>query len=188
MKKKAQVKMAENIGVIIIFIVLLMMGLTFYTFFRTSTLEKDYEMTVVKNSIDIAQRVVFLPELQCGEDIVKREDCIDLFKAAAIEKMKLFNTYSNSIYFPILGFSDIRLTSVFPEDTMNFGNGDKSDIVIYSNPLKNKCSNGNDPPCTGDARLVTKFKVKKFLPVPVTIYNPLSDQYSLGVLEVTVYG
>ena len=77
---KAQVKLFESIAVLIIFVFLVSIGITFYTNVQTNALDqaqiKFSRLDAVKTSISLSN----MPELQCSQQGVQDSACIDLTK------------------------------------------------------------------------------------------------------------
>ena len=71
--------MMETMAVLVIFFILAGIGFIFYINIMKGSIEAEKEEIRQLQAIEIAQRTVFLPELQCseGEDIVK-SGCIDV--------------------------------------------------------------------------------------------------------------
>jgi len=160
MAKKGQVKMAENIAVMIIFIFLIVIGLIFYATYKRGALREEQAELEVQKAIEVAARIEFLPELQCSTNGIVRSNCVDLLKVQALADTNAFENYRNQLYFGLLGFSTIELKQIFPE-TNNF--------MLYDFPK-------------------TDFVTKELIPVPVKVYDPLNRRTTMGIIEVTVYG
>jgi hypothetical protein len=154
-------KMAENIAVIVIFIFIIVISLVFYTSYKRAANEDKQRQLEIQNAIEIASRVAFLPELQCTQMGIVQPNCIDEYKLEAINDEDIIGKNKNRVYFGILGYSTITLKTIFPVP--------ENAIVLYS--------------FTPD-----KWTVKEFVPIPISIYDPLSRQTQFGVLEVEVYG
>src|SRR3989344_9507334 len=80
MGKKSQIQMGETIAVLFVFFVFILIGLIFYVKIIKGNIESDKEEASQLRAIGIAQRVMFLPELQCSEDNIIRDNCIDWWK------------------------------------------------------------------------------------------------------------
>jgi hypothetical protein len=123
MKKKAQSKMFETIGVILVFFVLLAIGFIFFGSLLTGSAKQkiieDREIRAVK----IAKTAVTLPELSCSRTQTI-ENCFDKDKIAAFSEVS--STRKNLYYFDILKNSVITAEQIYPSSTEK--------IVIYRNP------------------------------------------------------
>ena len=155
--KKAQIQMGESIAILFIFFILVVFGFVFYMDIMKGSAKIEIEENIQLKAIGIAQKVSFLPELQCSEENVRVEDCIDLMKLnAASDLLK-----DNSIYYyDIFEFSKIWIEEVFPNE------GTKWDLY-------------NSTPTTYKNRISTF--------IPVSLFNPTSKKYNFGVLAVEVY-
>lgn len=117
MHKRAQVQIGETIAVLFVFFILVIVGFIFYVKVIKGNIETENEEFSQLRSVGIAQRVMFLPELQCSEDNIIIDNCIDLLKLdAARDTIKQNELY----YFDILEFSDINIIQIYPnEDKWN---------------------------------------------------------------------
>ncbi len=107
---KGQIKMFETIAVLVVFFILLMFGLTFYSKIQKITLNRELEEIAVLKAIDTSEQISFLPELQCVG--VQDIDCIDILKIDAAE----FIIDENRLdYFDTFGFSNVFIIEVYPD-------------------------------------------------------------------------
>ncbi|HLC50632.1 MAG TPA: hypothetical protein VJI97_04370, partial [Candidatus Nanoarchaeia archaeon] len=129
--RKAQIQIGETISVIFVFFILLLIGFVFYAkvLKGNAAIESD-EMAQLR-SVEIAQRAMFLPELQCSSDVTDSKNCIDKLK---IESAKDIMRSKEVEYFDIFGFAKIKIAHIYPSNP---------EEEIYSRPLsefKNKFS------------------------------------------------
>ena len=118
--------MGESVAVLFIFLILVMMGFVFYMNVLKNSSKAESEENIQLKAIGIAQKASFLPELQCSEDNVRVENCIDLLKLDAASGL----LRENSIYYyDVFEFSDISVKRIFPPDNQEW--------PLYSNPLPN---------------------------------------------------
>ena len=156
-KKKSQIQMFETMAVLIVFFILLGLGLIFYTKVVQSNLESDAAEASQGMSISVAQKVMFLPEIECSEDNVPKENCIDTEKLKAAAPLLMDNKNLN--YFDLFGFSLIKIEEIYP-DNHGFGNlYERNDAPDYKNSF------------------VTK--------VPVTLYDPINKLNKFGMITIT---
>lgn len=113
LNSKAQIQMGESIAVLMIFMILIGLGAIFMINVMSGSVEKTRGEDMQLKAIDIAQKVSFLPELQCSEDNIVVEPCIDLLKLSASTDVV---TESMNDYYPILGYSTIQVKEIFPEE------------------------------------------------------------------------
>lgn len=156
--------MIETIMVAMVFMVVLIVALTFYFKFSSQSVEKaGQEACLVSNTVLLAS-VASMPEIQCSVN-GHRQQCIDT------SKLLLFDA-----------------TREYPEFfTTNCKQ--KVSFLVLSPAVKDGiCSLGTYPDCStyaffdqgGDS--VGGIKIS----TPVSLYYPLTDSYSLGKLQVEV--
>ena len=155
MKKKAQIQIFETIVVVFIFFILIAVGFIFYGKFIRGNLQNIDEKSAQSNSIAIAQRVMFLPEIQCSEDNVIKDNCIDKLK---LESAKDVMTANAVYYYDLFEFSEITLTQKYPDE--------KPPLTVYS-----RLSSAN-------------YKNKFITNVPILIYDPNTKLYGFGILTI----
>jgi len=121
--KKSHINILETIVVLAIFFILVFFMFIFYSKISENSLEIENEQNSELDAIKIAQRASFLPELQCSQDNVIEDNCIDLHKLAAL--IDVIN--ENEIhYFDLFKFSRITVNEVYPND---------GQIIVYDRPL-----------------------------------------------------
>ena len=121
--KKSQIQMMETIAVLFIFFILVVMGFVFYAKIHKGNLGQQKEESVQLNAIEIAQRASSLPELQCSEDNIVNDNCIDLLKLEAAYGIMLNNP---EYYYDRLLFSKITVKEIYP---------DNHEWDLYNRPL-----------------------------------------------------
>jgi len=155
--RKSQIKIGENIAVLLVFFILVGIGLIFYwSFFRESAERESFEQFDIK-TVEIQQKVFFLPELQCSENNIPRDGCVDKYKAQALSEFIENNPGEKVFYYNIFGFSSIRVYDIDYD----------YDVVVYNNSIENATTS------------MTKL--------PVLLYNPNNSTYDFGVMEVQVF-
>ena len=122
--KNAQIQMMETIAVLFIFFILVVMGFVFYAKILKGNLELQKEESVQLNAIEVAQRASSLPELQCSEDNIVSDNCIDLLKLEAASGIIQQN---DVYYYDRLLFSKITVNEIYPDD---------NEWNLYSRPLE----------------------------------------------------
>lgn len=157
--KKAQVKMFETIGVLIVFFFLLIAGAVFYFSIQGSSLQKELVKQTQLKSLKSAQRAVFLPELDCSFVSVQRENCFDTYKLSALQEVISQNDRIKMMYFKNFGYSSISVQEIYPASRV-FG--------LYNNPPQEFSS-----------------AIKSRL--PVVLYDPVTRDSAFAVMEVTTY-
>jgi len=158
--KKAQIKMFENVAVMIIFFFLLIFGASFYFTLQKASLQTQVERINQLAAVQQALRLTYLPELDCSFIGVQKENCFDKFK---VDSFAESNPTQNLAYFNIFGYSNITLKTIYPypetktiydRTPPNISSSTQTQIPVLV------CENGCDP---------------------------LNLQYSFGVLEVDYY-
>ena len=103
--------MMETVAVLIVFFILIAFGIIFFG----NMMKGKIDITKLEHSelrlIELSEKVVSLPELQCSEDNIAETNCIDLLKLEAAGPILLANRIT---YFEILGFSEIFIEEVYP--------------------------------------------------------------------------
>ena len=113
MDKKSQIQIGETIAVLFVFFILIIIGFIFYVRVIKGNIELEKEELSQLKSIAIAQRVMFLPEMQCSEDNIITDNCIDILKLdSANSLMKENEVY----YYDMLEFSDITISQIYPNE------------------------------------------------------------------------
>jgi hypothetical protein len=111
--KKAQVQIFETIVVIFIFFILVFIGLIFYGRIAKSDIEKQDNEIAQLRSIAIAQKVMSMPELQCSDNGVAKENCIDMLKLDSAKNVMKGNEI---YYYDLLEFSEVNITTIYPNE------------------------------------------------------------------------
>lgn len=115
---KAQMKMFETVGVLVVFFFMITVGAIFYFNQISEGHSTDVEESFELRSMDIVQVTNNLPELQCTFDAVPSDNCYDVLKLDAFSPDKQF-------YYSLLYFSDIKIRIVYPDSGQEWN--------IYSN-------------------------------------------------------
>ncbi|MEM4282213.1 MAG: hypothetical protein QXU88_00560 [Candidatus Woesearchaeota archaeon] len=163
--KKAQIKMFENIAVLVIFFFLLAFGTSFYFTLQKSSLQREMERIAQLGNIQQALRLTFLPELDCSFAAVQTENCFDRLKFDALADQLKPGSQRWLEYSAILGFTSIKLKTVYsslsppPEEKLLYERKLNATAIRTEIPVL-ICENGCDP---------------------------LNQSYSFGILEVTSY-
>jgi len=154
---KAQIKMFETVGVLVIFFFLLVSGGVFYFRIQESSLERELAKQAQLRSLEAAQRATFLPELDCSLVGIQRENCFDMFKLEVFTGILAQHVEE---YFQMFGYSTVVVRQVYPERGFN--------MTIYDYPLD-------------------EFKYAPKSLIPVLLYDPIGRSSSFAVMEVTTY-
>ncbi|MBL7055544.1 hypothetical protein ISS07_01385 [Candidatus Woesearchaeota archaeon] len=156
--KKAQIQMMETIAVLFIFFILVVLGIVFYGNVIKGNVEAQKEESIQLNAIEVAQRVSSLPELQCSEDNIVRDNCIDLLKLIAAANV--INLPENEIYYyDRLLFSKVSINELYPSDR---------EWVLYD-------------------RVLEDFSNKILTFIPISLLDPIENKNSFGMMTVELY-
>ncbi len=156
--RKAQIKMFETIGVLIVFFFLLIAGTVFYFNIQKSAMSKELAQQAQLRSLQAAQRATYLPELDCSFARVTQENCFDRHKLSILAAATRDH---QETYFRLFGFANVTVTEAYPA-TEPFR------VTVYDNA-----------PDEYSRMLKNQF--------PVLLYDPVSRAYSFGVMEVATY-
>jgi hypothetical protein len=158
--KKAQVHMAETIAILFIFFLMLGFGFILYAKFQRINMKETQTKNSELESIEVTQRVSFLPELQCSLKGVVTDNCIDVLKLDAFrKKLELEPELVQELYFNMFKYSNITIIQLYPLPEKRW--------TLYEN-IKNDSSS-------------------IFVPVPISLYNATTKSNAFGVLEVRIY-
>ena len=111
MNKKSQIQIGETIAVLFVFFILIIIGFIFYVKVIKSNIQSESEELSQLKSVGIAQRIMFLPELQCSEDNIIIDNCIDILKLEFAKDIMKNNVI---YYYDLLEFSDISISQIYP--------------------------------------------------------------------------
>jgi len=152
--------MLETIAVLVIFFILFVLGYVFYSKVFKSSVEDEKEENIQLESIKIAQIAASLPELQCSQENVVKDNCIDKYKLKAAEEIM---TDSDNLiyYFDKFSFSRIIVKEIYPGT---------EEWIIYDRKLD-----------------VGEFSQKIITNIPITIFDPIENENAFGVMEIALF-
>lgn len=110
--KKSQMQMMETVMILIVFFFLLVIGLVFYANIQIGAAKEDLKKYNDLKAIENMQKLLFLPELQCGggDEVFT---CIDVLKLKALTSV--ISNGTNRIYYSDeLGNSLVVVDEVYP--------------------------------------------------------------------------
>jgi hypothetical protein len=157
--KKAQIRLFESMAVLVVFLLLLGIGSVFYFKLQRASIEREVIKAENLHSLQLFQRALYLPELDCSFVSVKQDNCFDVSKLHFFSSLLEGEDY-RIIYFDVFGFSKIRVRQVYPSYSGWF--------VLYSNVPGNYSS-----------KLLSRSSV--------LLFNATSGSYGFGVVEVDYY-
>ena len=155
---KAQVQMGESIAVLMIFLVLMGLGSIFLVNVFSGSVEKSREENLQLKAISIAQKLSFLPELQCSEENIVVEPCIDMLKLNSTPG--IINSSMND-YYPLFEYSTITVKKIFPNNT-------DPEMVVYNKTDKLKPN-------------------ERKMYIPTALFAPKERAYGFGWITIAVY-
>ncbi len=118
---KAQIKMIETIGVLVVFFILILFGVVFYAQYQKASIREQKDAVVVKRAVTTSLKTFYLPELRCTKAFdVSFTACVDIHKAEIFKDNinEDYNFYTN-----IFGKSHIYLQNLMKNETIQFYNG-----------------------------------------------------------------
>lgn len=150
--------MFETLAVLVVFFFFLIFGASFYFKLQENSLHRELEKNTQLRTIQISQKSLHLPELDCSFAGVQRENCVDLVKAQTLASLITSSDTAKLDYFRLFEYSTLTFTQVYP-DSVTYTIYDKSQ---------------------GDS--VTAIQI------PVVVYQATDSSYGFGYLEVRAYG
>lgn len=181
MKRKSQIKMTETIGILFVFFFILMLGFIFYARFQQTSLQYKKEKVITQKSIEVAQFVSFLPELQCTvgteEGVIIKNACLDLLK---LESARQVFTDNKLYYYDLFYYSTISVKWIYPGTIPS-----QFDATMFN----------SDPDNPNSMKIYENIptdytqKIKTVFPVLLEdVITAVPDtRHYLGVLEVDFY-
>lgn len=160
--RKAQIKMFETMGVLVIFFFLLVAAASFYFQIQKSSLQRELDKQAQLRAIQVVQSALHMPELDCSFVSIQKDNCFDKQKLAALGSHLGLNPEDDYLvdYYNLFGFSNIAITKLYPVA--------EPAQVLYRN-------------------IPEKYKSKLSTQSPILIYDAVAGRYDFGVIEVEVY-
>ena len=128
--RKSQIHMMETIAVLAIFFILVAIGLIFYSSVVTRNVAIEKEGNNQLNAVRIVQMASFLPELQCSQENIIIDNCIDILNLESMPEVInenqiyyfdlhhvyfFYNRHPDSIY---RDYHTIHEQQIIPQDYM----------------------------------------------------------------------
>lgn len=157
--RKAQIQIGETVAVLFVFFILVILVIIFYVKVLKGNIQSEIQESSQLKSVGIAQRAMFLPELQCSEDNVIKDNCIDRIK---LENAGTLMQGNEVYYYDLFEFSSIIISEIKLDGT----------IVEISNIYTKTLDN---------------FKNKFVTNVPISLYNATAKRNSFGILTIETY-
>ena len=111
LKMRSQIKMGETIMILVIFFFLLVFGIVFYAKYSIMDADQKKSENLDLLAIQIAQKVQFLPEIQCTTEGTIDYNCLDLMKLNALKNLP---DVRKSIYGTLFPRTLITVEQVYP--------------------------------------------------------------------------
>lgn len=160
--RKAQIRMFETMGVLVIFFFLLVAAASFYFQIQKSSLQRELAKQSELRAMQVVQRAMYMSELDCSFASVQKDNCFDKQKLAVLSSHLGINPQEDYLvdYYGMFGLSSIAITQLYPAI--------ESKMLLYKN-------------------IPEKYSSKISAQSPVLLYDALSNRYDFGIIEVDVY-
>lgn len=160
---KAQIKMFETMGVLVIFFFLIVVAASFYFQIQRTSLQRELEKQNQLRSLQSVEKALYMPELDCSFVSVQKDNCFDKMKLKALSSHLGLSPDEDYLvdYFGLFGFSEITVTQVYP------ASGEQP-TMLYKN-------------------IPEKYTSVISAQSPILLFDPLSNRYNFGVIVVNVY-
>lgn len=112
---KSQIQIGETIAVLFVFFILVIVGFIFYVKVIKGNIEIEKEEMTQLKSVGVAQRVMFLPEVQCSSDNIITENCVDIKKLDPAQELMKKNEI---FYYDLLEFSNVSIAQIYPTEAV----------------------------------------------------------------------
>lgn len=158
--------MMETVMVLVVFFIIVVLGFIMYSKMQESSINQLKKQMFEEESVAIAQSIIYLPELQCSDKSVLVDVCFDMYKLNAFsEAIKPQNRDVFLFYQRDFRESKITVKEIFPFTG--------PEMVLYNNTPIDMAAKSS---------ILTR--------IPVSLKNPAKRyaQYSIGILDIEVYG
>ena len=163
--KQGQVHIQETILVVFIFVILLIVGAAFFIRFQESGIQQENKNYQREQFNLLISTLPTLPTLSCST-YTETKTCMDTLKLTS------FSILAKKDLFPELGYKTITVARIYPH------------------PTTKKCTATTLPDCgvweiyaKKPANAETTLKTA----TPLSLYDPLTSEYSIGFLEIEGY-
>lgn len=154
--------MTETIAILVIFFILIVTGLGFYSRYQRFALISQKEQILEKDAVSLSLRITYLAELRCEQTGGYEEEigtCVDLYKLEAVQDlMKSGNTDFRTFYSNLFGTSNIYFRNLIGNVTYDVYNASQ-----------------------------INFTKKTAVRTPILLRNPVTRADLFGVLYVDYY-
>ncbi|RJQ17580.1 hypothetical protein C4573_01220 [Candidatus Woesearchaeota archaeon] len=157
--RNAQIQLGESTAAIVVIIILIVLGLVFYSVLSRSNVDDKKIEIANLEAIEVASFATAIPELHCTFLGAASANCFDAVKVANFSSLLSSDTDAYLYYAEFFKNARISIEEVYP------GN---ASWLIYEN---NKSVRQSELPVY----------------IPINLYYPLDDDYSFAVLKVVKY-
>lgn len=160
MDKKADVKLIESVGIMLIFFFILIMSMVFYSRMSGISIEQKKQENLDRTAMNTALKASYMAELQCNAGDVGEgnQNCVDLEKIKAFQSLD--EKDKSEYYQSFFEYATISVYETFPEK----GN----EIKLYDKPIPD-----------------AKTEINTL--IPTALYDAANKKYRFGFLSVTTY-
>lgn len=168
-------KMGETMMVLVVFFMLVMVGLIIYSGYRKDSLERKAAESDALKSIEIATMLTELPEMQCSEFMcINCDNAIDLLKLQALsdgcpdcdEDYAYSVIRSNRVV-----YAGMFSTTTVKVNVIDSVSEDDAAIVTYN---------------VYNASGLKETALNPYF-IPVNVYDALTDECKMGVVEIVTW-
>ena len=170
--RRAQIKMFETVGVLIVFFFLLAVGSVIYFGVQKSALQKEKVKASEQYAFQIVLKSLYLPELDCSFLVTQKDNCIDKIKLAKLSTLIKSDENVLLDYFNDFGYAEITVEEAFP--------GSETWKLYENIPTETRTEKGEE-------KEVPSYTGKLSTQSPILLYDAWQDSYAFGVIEVNVY-
>lgn len=157
---KGAIKLFETLGVLIIFLILLGFALIFYNIVQQSGLDNELSEQAERKSLEISEKALLLPELDCSITGVTELNCIDALKLRSFSQVMDADITAQSEYFNVFESTTVRIKQVWPPTNLS--------ETIYD-------------------RKPEQWRSATVFTSPVLLHHPLTGTNAFALVEVTTY-
>jgi len=162
--------MLETIVVLAIFFILVILGFVFYSKMFKSGVETQKDEAIQLNAIEIAQRAATLPELQCSQENVVKDNCVDLQKLNAAGGIGgiMRNSENEIHYYDMFSFSKITVEKIYPTT---------HEWTIYDRQFEQ------------NSRTLEQEEYDYWVTtnIPLTIFDSVENKNDFGVMKIELF-
>ena len=166
MSSKGQLEINETILVLIVISILAIAGLVFFHRYQTASISSIILDNGRLELYELLNQLPNMPELQCSTQGLQ-DECLDLYKMISFSKIQ-------SSYFSLLGYKTITIKLIYPELPDKACSDSSFQLATFPN-------------CNSILiydRKPVNIKATEIVSSPVAVFNPLNNEYLLGIMEI----